>query len=199
MAEVCVRGGPGASCREGSPDESAGVQLLTDLEALFRERGWSPGSNGAPLRVATADILLELRALEDRPWPEWKDGKPLTARQLATLLKRYGIKSSRNALLIDGKQVRGYEVGAPFEDAFRRYANRLQPSSDDSEPSTRQAFYQQSTYGEPTEIPLTDCPSTPAALDGSDLSTPQCRQQPNPHGRNTVDGLTAKAAREEGA
>src|SRR5690606_13583832 len=53
-------------------DEGPAVQLLADLRALFEARGVD--------RLASAEIVETLATLEDRPWPEWKAGRPITAR-----------------------------------------------------------------------------------------------------------------------
>jgi hypothetical protein len=56
--------------------------------------------------------------MEDRPWSEWRDGKPMSARGLAMLLDGFGIKPSqfRTAAGI----IRGYR-SRDFEEAFARY------------------------------------------------------------------------------
>ena len=82
VAEVADGAWPG-KCRaaalafqESRPEEtSVGVMLLSDLQELFRE------SEGEPL--STEGILKSLTTMDERPWPEWKKGKPITARQLA--------------------------------------------------------------------------------------------------------------------
>ena len=47
-------------------------------------------SEGAPL--STDDILTSLNAMEDRSWGEWKNGKHMSAIQLARLLKHFKIR-----------------------------------------------------------------------------------------------------------
>ena len=68
--------------------------------------------------------------MEDRPWPEWKGGKPITVRQLATLLQPFRIKPIQ--MKVGDKNLRGYKLKA-FDDVFRRYLPRrtatpLQPA-----------------------------------------------------------------------
>jgi hypothetical protein len=70
--------------------------------------------------------------MEDRPWPEWKNGKPLTKTQLARLLSRFGIKPK--GVRIGNETPRGYER-KQFDDAFSRYlafqsATPQQPTPD---------------------------------------------------------------------
>jgi hypothetical protein len=70
-------------------------------------------------RLPTRTILRELVEMEERPWPEWKRGNPLTARGLAKLLKPFEV-SSRTIKLDDGSTAKGY-LAAEFDDAFERY------------------------------------------------------------------------------
>ena len=60
-----------------------------------------------------------MAASPDSEWAEWgKSGKPITQKQLANLLKRYGIFPEQ--VRIDGQQVRGYRRVA-FIEAWERY------------------------------------------------------------------------------
>jgi len=93
--------------------EPAGTILLSDLSGLFEERGVD--------RLASAEIVRHLVTLEHRPWPEWKQGKPLTVRQLARILSPFEVSPS--PLWIDGQTRRGYER-ADLDDALSRYAPR---------------------------------------------------------------------------
>jgi hypothetical protein len=90
---------------------SSGVLLLSDIRKLFYRD---------PLLevLFTHEILHALQQDENRPWPEWKNGKPITNRQLAALLKPYGIRprTVRRGAITD----KGYKLDW-FEDAFARY------------------------------------------------------------------------------
>lgn len=94
-------------------DEGPAVQLLADLRALFDARGVD--------RLASAEIVDALAKMEDRPWPEWKAGRPITARQLARLLAPFGIRPTK--IRFGDATSQGYSLEA-FEDAFRRYLPR---------------------------------------------------------------------------
>jgi hypothetical protein len=59
--------------------------LLSDLRDLFRSDGKDA--------LFTADILDALRVREDRPWPEYRADRPITAKGVAGLIGRFGIKS----------------------------------------------------------------------------------------------------------
>lgn len=91
-------------------EASAAVLLLGDLRRLFEERGVD--------RLASRDVVEALARMEDRPWPEWRRGNPITTRQLARLLRPFELAPS--ALWIDGKTQRGYER-EHFRDPFLRY------------------------------------------------------------------------------
>lgn len=93
-------------------DQSAGVMLLEDIRAIFDEKGAKV--------LPSAEIVEALGEMEDRPWPEWKAGRPLTQRQLARLLEPFKIAPRKFRATGYSPGTRGYERGA-FEDAFSRY------------------------------------------------------------------------------
>jgi hypothetical protein len=85
--------------------------LLDDLRELF-------DTEPKPDVRFTKEILAELHKDETRPCVGWRNGKPITDRQLATQLKPFGIKPKT---FRDGSKTRkGYEL-AQFDDAFARY------------------------------------------------------------------------------
>ena len=90
---------------------SASVTLLADIRDLFKEDGTD--------KLASAKIIDVLTGKEDRPWPEWRSGKPLTVRQLAALLKPFGIKP-KTVRLEGNNTPKGYLL-ADCIDAFSRY------------------------------------------------------------------------------
>jgi putative DNA primase/helicase len=94
------------------PDDSKAVMLLHDIRAIS---GRAPG---APL--LTADLLRELIAMEGRPWAEWWHGKPLTPRNLADLLARFGIGPVDIYTGHPARALKGYRPEA-LADAFDRY------------------------------------------------------------------------------
>jgi hypothetical protein len=88
-------------------DATAGERLLADLRDVF----------GDSDRLATATILDALHAIEEAPWADWY-GHEFNARDLARLLRPYGIKSKNVRLA--GAQAKGFER-ADFLDAWGRY------------------------------------------------------------------------------
>jgi putative DNA primase/helicase len=92
-------------------DTSPAIQLLADLRAVFRDLTAD--------RLSSKQVVQSLTAMEDRPWPEWRKGKPLTENQLAKLLKPFGV-GPKVIRLKDGSTPRGYLL-SDLKDAFARY------------------------------------------------------------------------------
>jgi Protein of unknown function (DUF3631) len=97
----------------GRADEpTAGILLLADIRVSC-----------AGQEVVTTDgLLAELVKLEERPWPTWNRGKPITARQLAGLLGPFGIRSGN--IRLGDKVPKGYTL-SDFKDSFDRYLSEL--------------------------------------------------------------------------
>lgn len=94
-------------------DDGIGPMILSDLRYIF------DGRNKKFLKLASQEIVDELIGMDERPWPEWKHGKPITKNSLARLLKPYKIKS-QTLRLSPTEVAKGYER-AQFNDAFSRY------------------------------------------------------------------------------
>lgn len=94
----------------GSDDGSVAALLLSDLRDLFAEQGSD--------RLASESIVAALGAMEDRPWPEWRDGRPITTRQVARLLKPFGVHPLKYR--VGAETARGYRR-EDLSDAFSRY------------------------------------------------------------------------------
>jgi putative DNA primase/helicase len=97
-------------------DETIGVQLLVDLDGLFRHSGRD--------RFPSTTIIAELTKLGHRPWATYNKGFAISERQIAKLLRPFGIapKTVRFASPHSGvpETAKGY-VLEDFGDAFRRY------------------------------------------------------------------------------
>jgi hypothetical protein len=116
-----------SKCR--TEDESDGVLLLKDIHYLFNAQKIG--------HLLTEVVILHLATLENRPWSEWRRGKPITPRQLASLLKPFNIQSGQ--VWMNGANKRGYSK-VDFLDAWDRYLpldplesnnnNQLDPDSD---------------------------------------------------------------------
>ena len=69
----------------------------------------------------TTEILNALHKRDDRPWPEFgKKQAPITGRQVASLLKPFGITAPKDPLWRGAEHARGYRR-QDLEDAFLRY------------------------------------------------------------------------------
>lgn len=94
----------------GGDDDAPAELLLGDIRTLFTKRNAD--------ELSSEDIIETLVKMEDRPWPEWRRGLPLSKRGLARLLKPFDV---RPKLIRHGDQVyRGYTLEA-FTDVFSRY------------------------------------------------------------------------------
>lgn len=91
-------------------DDSAtpSVMLLEDIRAVTD--GW--------VTIPSATLVNKLVDLEERPWCEWRKGRPMSQNSLAKLLGGFGIHSQ--SIRTTGGVCRGYKISA-FDDAFRRY------------------------------------------------------------------------------
>jgi putative DNA primase/helicase len=97
--------------RDTGESDSSRLLLLADLRELF---------DAEPSGILfTAEILSRLHARDDRPWSEWKAGKPITGRQLAAQLKPLGITTNQTVRRGDSTE-KGYRRQW-FDDAFARY------------------------------------------------------------------------------
>jgi hypothetical protein len=113
------------SGQDSVDEESLSTLLLGDIRELFETAG--------TCRLASTQIATGLARREERPWPEFRKGSPITVRQVARLLTRFDVKPTVKR--IDGKPQRGYEL-ADFQDPFSRYLpgcdplHPLQPNDD---------------------------------------------------------------------
>jgi putative DNA primase/helicase len=92
-------------------EQSAGVMLLADVWSILQERQAD--------RIRSADVVLALVAMEHRPWPEWRRGKPLNQSTVSRLLKPFGIETRKSRF--GNETARAYEREAIAE-ACERYA-----------------------------------------------------------------------------
>ncbi len=96
---------------DGEPeDRSKGVALLRDIRQIFDRLNVD--------RLSSADLIRSLSDQEDRPWLDWNRGRPITPRQVATLLRDFGVTSK--SIRIGDATPKGYLLEA-FEEPFLRY------------------------------------------------------------------------------
>ncbi len=103
MASICLN-------HEESED-AATIILLQDIQKLAIDERLAS--------IFTATLIDKLVAMEDHPWPEWNRGKPIKSRQIARLLKPFGIRPKD---LYGGRK--GYQI-SDFTDAFARYIPKI--------------------------------------------------------------------------
>ena len=92
-------------------DQSKRTMVLSDIRDIFATR---PGID----RLRSAEMAEVLGVMENRPWSEWRNGKPMTPAALARLLAPFGItpgtKRDREATF------KGYLL-SDFREAFATY------------------------------------------------------------------------------
>jgi putative DNA primase/helicase len=96
-------------------DDSVSIMILEDICNIFAEQQSD--------KIFTDDLLHKLVAMDDRPWPEWKNGKPLSKPGLAKLLRPFNIKSKQIRIGLDTKK--GYLL-EDFQESFSRYTPPVQ-------------------------------------------------------------------------
>jgi putative DNA primase/helicase len=93
-------------------DDSIGVRLLSDIRRVFESRGVD--------RLPSAILACALADIEESPWAEWHNGKPISQPRLAHLLRRYKI-TPYNIRVNQGRRVqKGYKWD-DFADTWSRY------------------------------------------------------------------------------
>lgn len=96
-------------------DQDISIELLHDIYTVF--------DAGALTFITSKQLVEQLVEMDDRPWVEWRLGKPITPRAIADRLKTFGIIPKPNAT----GSARGYYRDR-FEDAWTRYS-ALKPSN----------------------------------------------------------------------
>ena len=123
IADLCGAGGELRSAAlelsglSPEDDNSISIQLLSDIQKVLEEIG-----NGVS-SISSEELAKRLADDKDSPWSEWRRGKPLSPRSLASLLKPFGIKPKQ--VKVDGVNRRRYRF-EDFEDTFSRYVPGFQ-------------------------------------------------------------------------
>jgi putative DNA primase/helicase len=90
--------------------QSRSMELLTDIKAIFDCKRTKT--------VFTRQLIMDLCIDPEKAWATYDKGKPITARQVARLLKGFGIKSKD---IREGDLVHKGYSRADFESVFSRY------------------------------------------------------------------------------
>ena len=96
---------------QAGDETSYRIMVLADIRTIFDQHGADA--------LASKIICADLAEMEDRPWPEYRKGKPITPRQLASLLAPFVIVPG--TIRTETGTPKGY-TRAKFEDSFKRYA-----------------------------------------------------------------------------
>lgn len=113
-------------------DEAIGTQLLSDIRSLFdRLEDFGRSDDDGGRAIASAALIERLGAMEDRPWAEWRHGKPITAPQMARLLRAFDVRP--RTIRIGNQTAKGY-LHEQFADAFSRYLPANSQAATPSQP-----------------------------------------------------------------
>jgi putative DNA primase/helicase len=99
----------GRRAAEGAGIET-GVMLLTDIKTLFNDIGAE--------QMPSAELAEKLGRMEERPWPEWRHNRPMTAPQLARQLAPFGVRPG--TIRRGNETPKGYRR-EQFQEAWARY------------------------------------------------------------------------------
>ena len=103
--------GVAAGAETAKRDQSKRIMVLSDIRDFF-----AASSNID--RVRSAELAATLGAMENRPWPEWRNGKPITPAGLAQLLAPFEIIPGTRR---EGENTfKGY-LRCDFAEAFSTY------------------------------------------------------------------------------
>src|SRR5262249_27692909 len=159
--EIARQAALALSNRNGD-DGSTGVQLLVDIHKIFQ----SEGVDG----FFSETLIAELAKMEDRPWPEWKNGKAISKSQLARILTRFDI--TVKTIRIGNDTAKGYKVDQ-FNDAFSRYLDSQTVTSSQPTPVLNCDGFKNVTTQENVTVSKTSQPTPVLHCDGVTFSTPR--------------------------
>jgi len=154
--------------RPDSDSEPIQVQCLQDVAAVMEAGGFEI--------IATHELVERLVLLDERPWQTWNKGRPISPRQLARLLKGFGVVPSSRR---DGADTfKGYRLDS-LSDALSRYVPAQEPMGGNlsvtaSQPNNGAAcsdFLSVTTKNSVTDK-IKPKPSNDAACDGVTDKTP---------------------------
>jgi putative DNA primase/helicase len=103
-------------------EESVRVQLLADIRDAFYHCPMAYKTSNDTL-ISSDDLVDWLGGLEERPWPEYRRGRPITKTQLARVIKPFHV--SPGTVRTGVSTPKGYKLSA-FQNVFSRYLPPLQ-------------------------------------------------------------------------
>ncbi len=96
---------------ETDDSDTRGIALLNDIRKVL-------GPKTVVHRISTENLLMALCDMVEAPWSTLNRGHPMSAHQLARLLRQFGIRSK--TLRVEEGLRKGFERKR-FVDAWRRY------------------------------------------------------------------------------
>lgn len=96
-----------------------GLLLLEDLLSLF--------NTARSAVLPSAEIIQKLVAMEERPWSEYRHGKEISPRGLASLIGRFGVKPKTHRI-DKGTTAKGYAL-YELQPVFDKYLTPAPPGS----------------------------------------------------------------------
>jgi uncharacterized protein DUF3631 len=158
---------------QAADDQNIGVQLLTDLRAIFQST--------ATDKMSTVELLEKLKEIETSPWADWSKGKGLTPNGLSRLLKPFGI--TPRTIRIELATPKGY-LFESFDDAFSRYLTPCGARSD----------FVAATPPQPASL----LAETHISNRNTKPDVAVCKSASNPHEQGTVAAVAAAKSLREG-
>lgn len=111
-ADVAIQARSAAIALSGKSNDEAPVfeEVLIAIKVIFEKRGVD--------KISTADLIKFLCEDDEAPWKYFNNGRVITARQLAKLLKEFDITSKQTRFL--NMTCKAYHL-ADFEGSFAKY------------------------------------------------------------------------------
>jgi len=99
------------AAQQSDDPQDHGLLLLQDIRNIVL---WDEDN-----KITTERLVNRLIGLEERPWADWKRGRPMNGSDLAAMLRPFGLRSTK--VRVSATQTRqGYYL-TPFHDVFQRY------------------------------------------------------------------------------
>lgn len=111
-ADVAIQARRAAIALSGKSNDEAPIfeEVLIAIKVIFEKRGVD--------KISTADLIKFLCEDDEAPWKYFNNGRVITARQLAKLLKEFDITSKQTRFL--NMTCKAYHL-ADFEGSFAKY------------------------------------------------------------------------------
>jgi hypothetical protein len=123
--ERARRAAIGLSAGRDDDDEALGIELLRDIRDQFSQ----PGHSG---KVWSMNLVTHLKARPDGDYGERNFGRGINQKDIARLLKPFGI--APKTVRMGGDTKKGYERDQ-FKEAFERFLGSSESAEDAGEPT----------------------------------------------------------------